>query len=898
MRVKKLVLALPVLTCAASVFGGAPVYAQSVPDGQTQLEVVEVKGIRQSLEDSIDTKRNMDSVADVISAEDVGQFPDTNVAESLSHMPGLAVDRQFGEGEKVSIHGTDPALNRVFIDGHAIASADWGGNPSDSSGRTFNYALLAPQIIGQAKVYKSPEAWIDEGSIGGTVMISTQKPLDLDPNTLSASAGYSYNDRSGKGSAQGSALYSWHNDSGTLGALLAVTYDKKRMARAGIEYFGYIYGSKLNVDSSTTLNGETQTADGLAEMQSSRMPDAINFAYFEQERRRLGFSGALQWKPTDDLLFTLTGLYIDGNYSNYSQSEYAVPYDGGTASNVNYSDDIVTGATVTGTGFTNFDSSNPNAETNYTYDAELDNNYRKTTVKIDSLNLAGEWHSGDWLLSGNVGMTHASGGKNPEYQGTFKYAGGYQFKFDQDHTYLNYDSDPTDPTTFFRDDLTYQEVNGEAGYYAQIGGIGYEIYKDRENYGQIDATRAFDKGVLTDIRFGLKMSNHENSDWSKSYNVYTDEYTDLSDYDYTLSPKGLFDGLGASGNATRFATLTKSGLIDMIKSGITEDEGLNYSSMFDVGELVQDFYAQGDYSFGQLHGNFGGRFARTRDKSIYYSYDEDSDSWSQESTIQDSVKFLPNINVVYDFTDQLSLKLGVAKVMARPRYGDLAGAYSVSNTEFTGSGGNPDLKPYESINYEASLEYYFSKTGMISGEFFTRDISSYVVSTTEDEQLYDTETKTMETYSVTKPINAQSAKVYGFAVSLDTDLIWGFGISTNATFAEAHVPGNDYYMPYLSRYTFNISPYYQHGPLQVRMNLNYRSKYFTSIGRLSSKDYTDEYTELDASAQYDFTNYLSFYVKAQNLLDETYYQFSSVKIAPTDFYKNGREVMAGFNLKL
>jgi len=92
----------------------------------------------------------------------------------MTRLKKFSVDRQFGEGEKVSIHGTDPALNRVFIDGHSIASADWGGNPADVTGRTFNYALLAPEIIGQAKVYKNPEAWIDEGSIGGTVIIETR----------------------------------------------------------------------------------------------------------------------------------------------------------------------------------------------------------------------------------------------------------------------------------------------------------------------------------------------------------------------------------------------------------------------------------------------------------------------------------------------------------------------------------------------------------------------------------------------------------------------------------------------------------------------------------------------------------------------------------------------------
>jgi iron complex outermembrane recepter protein len=141
---------------------------QRAQEKQAQnLQAVTVTGYRQSLAKAIDIKRNANAVVDAISAEDIGKFPDTNAAESLAHLPGISVDRQFGEGEKVSINGTDPALNRVLINGQTIASGDWGGNPTDTSGRTFNYTLLSPEIIGNMEVYKSPEARIDEGSIGG-----------------------------------------------------------------------------------------------------------------------------------------------------------------------------------------------------------------------------------------------------------------------------------------------------------------------------------------------------------------------------------------------------------------------------------------------------------------------------------------------------------------------------------------------------------------------------------------------------------------------------------------------------------------------------------------------------------------------------------------------------------
>lgn len=310
-------------TALAGMLAAGAASAQAT-DGAATVDEVVVTGLRESLKKSIQVKREANAVIDVITADGVGKFPDRNVAEALAHVPGVSVDHQFGEGERVAIHGTDPALNRILVDGHSIASADWGGNPSDRSSRSFNYSLLAPEIVARAEVFKSPEARIDEGSLGGTVIVHTRKPLDLEANTFSGSLGYAYNDRSEKGNARASGLYSWKNSSGSLGVLLGATYDKQHLTRAGVEYFGYSGGDSFNsaftydaagnVTGGPTINGAAPTNASLATLRASRLPCCINFAYFDQTRERVGVSGALQYKPTDDLELLATGMHIEGKY--------------------------------------------------------------------------------------------------------------------------------------------------------------------------------------------------------------------------------------------------------------------------------------------------------------------------------------------------------------------------------------------------------------------------------------------------------------------------------------------------------------------------------------------------------------------------------------------------------
>ncbi|MDE1150557.1 MAG: TonB-dependent receptor [Azospirillaceae bacterium] len=851
-------------TILATMGLGAQALAQTTAqtaNTDDDLQEVVVTSIRKSLERSIEVKREANAIVDVISAEGVGKFPDTNVAESLSHLPGINVDHQFGEGEKISILGTDPALNRVLVDGQTIGSADWGGNPNDPNSRTFNYSLLSPEIIDQAEVYKSTEARIDEGSLGGTVIIHTRKPLDLDANTMRASLGYSYNTRSEEGNPKGSLMYSWKNAASNFGVLVAGTYDKEDLSRAGIEFFGYNKGSTITSNPTVTGTGSLATAT---------YPAGINAAYFEQTREREGLQAAVQYQPTDTIDLNLSGIYIHGNYNNYSQSRFIYPAAStGAFQAVTLNNGLITGATLGNGAYT-----------------ELDTNYRKTTVQTARVNLAGTWTpTNDWKVATDVGYTRAYGGKDPEYLLSFYSSAPYSFSYDGSKTNVTYTNGSASGNAL--------STNGTG---SQVGGIAAQLNADAEAYAQTDITHDVNWGPLTTIQAGFKYTDHTNQVQAYGSKTYSEGSVSLASLGATAIPNGLFNGLNASGDLVNFSTISKAAVVSYIDS-LPTTYYTDYGSEYKVTEKNADSYIQANFKGDRYRGNIGVRYVHTDDDIKYWNSPDGGTTY--DATTQNSRygRFLPAANFAYDVSDDVVLRAGAAEVIARPRYADMAGAFSKDDTQHTASGGNPNLKPYESNNYDVSAEWYPNKDSILSGEFFFRQISSYIVTTSVEEVLPDNTHGGTATYDVSTPVNYTNANVKGFSAMYQTNLMYGFGIQTNYTYAIADT-SNGYNMPYLSRHTYNVIPYYEDGPFQARVSLGWRSNYFTSIGRLNSTNMTDSYMELDFSASYSVNDNMQITVGGTNLLDELYYTYNNVKSAPIGYYRNGSVYSVSMSYKM
>ncbi|MBJ6121878.1 TonB-dependent receptor [Sphingomonas sp. BT553] len=884
--------------------------------GDTDDSEILVTGYRGSLREAINVKRNANAVVDVITAEDVGKFPDRNVAESLSHIPGVSIDRRFGEGEKVAILGTDPALNRMLLDGHALASADWGGNDNDPSSRTFNYSLLAPELVDRLEVYKSPEPRIEEGSIGGTVIVRTRRPLELKANSIFASGGYSYNDRSEKGNVRASGLYSWKNESETFGILGAVTYDKQNLTRAGVEFFGYQSGADFfqkNSDGTVRrdsagqgilLNPNATVTGGTKnDLIAAVAPFGINYAYFQQTRERKSYTGTAQFRPSSDLTFTLNALHIDGNYNNYSQSMYTIPvaWTGSVLQTANVSNGVVNSASF---------AAAPNQS------AQLDTLVRKTKLKTDNVNFFADWEGdNDAKVSFAGGWSKATGGRNPEYLFNVQTKLPFSYAFTGTSADVNFTGDLTNPANYFTNPNNNSAniegrpviIGGQPLVAAQIGGLDYSVTTDRDIFGGYDAVIPFEFGPFTQLLVGSRVTDHVNRINARGINTYLRTSLLGSQLGVTTltTPDGTFDGSGGTGSATKYLNLPEQAVIDILANAINSPLVTKIGASTRVKETVAASYAQLNFDQSGIRGNIGGRLVYTRDISNYATTLSNTVNPQPVPTrvTTDYLKFLPSLNIAYSITPEIIIRGAAAKVISRPRYQDLAAATSLNDVTLDGGGGNPNLKPYASTNYEITAEWYPRPGSLIAVELFRREISNYIINTRTNTVFFNSLQNRLTTYNVNQPINGGKAKVNGALISAQSEIWGGFGLQANYTYQDSTTSSVDttgaaLNLPYLSKHTVNVIPYFESGPFQARLSYNYRTSYFRTIGRLGSNEMVAPYNQLDFSAGFNITPQITLTVNAQNLLDETYLQYNTTRDRPTAFYKNGRTLAANVSFRL
>ena len=842
---------------------------------------------------------------------------------AITIIPGVTIDKAFGQGEKVSILGTDPALNRTLLNGQTIASADWF--ISDQPGRTFNYSLLAPQLVSKVEVYKSPEAWLEEGSIGGTVNVSTRKPLDLGGTTISGAVGYLYNDRVEAGDPSVSAMFGWKNDADNFGVIVSAQRSIENIRRDGIESYGtvsgkdYINGKGGSPNSITTTTTDWSTdpattmppscvgtcATTLLANPNARGLNSFGTSYFEQSRERNSYTVAAQWRPNAQLDLNFDWLRVDATYDNTAQAMFA--FQGNTWNSLGGLTAIqVDDGVITKASFKNALS---------VWDVQ----YREAALTTDSYHLNGKWNAGAWDIAGDVGYTKAEGGTQRQLFGEFLNWADYT---------VDFTGAPGKPGV-----LTYANGNvlnnagafsfdggwgagdpsvGPDGYNAGWGGnIVSKPTTDEETYAQFDAGYNRD-GFINRIQFGYKYRTHETDQKMSgvTVQVYGNPST-AAPFNPTVAPGNYLRGFDGVNDQMK-GRLRMDGrvLADYIEAGgylrpwqpkpvPTVFGNAEFTAQnWNIQETINAVYGQVNFENERVRGNVGLRYVRTESESGGFTCvnqvggacgtTEADWAWNVKSKSYDDI--LPSLNVAINASEDVIVRIAAAKVISRPNYADMSNYFWLSDQILTGGGGNPDLDPYKSTNLNLAAEWYFARNAILSGEVFYKKIDNYILQSTSPEQHFNQARNAVTTYQISRPNNAGSADLKGATFAYQQTYAYGLGLLANYTYVDGSADnGQD--LPFNSKHQVNISPFYESGPFSARVTYTWRSKYFTGIDR-GDNLYVRAYTGLDATAGYAFNERVSLTVSGQNLLDSEYYSYANKENLPRGIYRTGRKLLA------
>ena len=896
----------------------APLYAQEAAD---DTEVIEVKGFRASMLKARDLKREAIGSQDSIVAEDIADFPDLNLADSLQRVPGISITREGGEGRQISLRGLGPSFTRVQLNGMEVLSTS--SSAMDSRGaigrsRSFDFNIFASELFNQIDVYKSFSAELDEGGIGGTVGLRTAKPFDFDGLKGAVSVNGAYNTNSEETNPRVAAMVSntWDN----FGALVSVAYSERSTSEVGVDTFRWRKRTRSADQYSDALPQDIK--DNLEEgniwfARGNRYSDWTN------EQERLGLTAAFQFRPSDVLSFDLDILY--GELNN-ARTEYHLDTAGSSSTALGFVEDL-----------TVVDNNGDLEAVKGTFrDVTIRTETRRdqADTTFENISLTGKWFASENLtVRGLVGYSKSDFDQPELDKVYFQTTGGITTDYTQDRFYgvMTYDFDPADINNWRVRELDLRE----------------EYISSEFNTAKLDFTYTLESG--NDIDFGVSLKQFENTGLRLDANDLVkdigapafgpnqgDAPTDIPQGGYTIFEHPNQNWVAADVGAMQayYGVLgwdLRDPAVRSFYDSSNKPSEFNsrLSNRFNIEEDTLAAYAQYNFEMdvgdGTLRGNIGARYYSTDITSSGLTTDDEQSRFSVE---QDYSGVLPTFNLAWDLSDEIVLRFSANKNLTRPSINSLSvSAPTVQNDPDGSAGlrvsaGNPALEPFESVNIDTSFEYYMDEVGMVAVGIFHKDIDNFIVPETIEvpygqlglplDLLGPGQTAdTIYQYATT--VNGRSATIKGVEIAFQRDLDFlpepfnNLGVVANYTYADGETlyenvqgSGEDQVksFPGLSKNSYNFTLYYETDKWGARVAMANRGEYISRVeSGLGDEDERGfhETTYVDFSAFYQVNDDLKITLEGINLTDEREEQYSDSNDRPYNTTTSGRTYMLGLN---
>ena len=882
----------------------APAFAQITDSGPgspaVELEEIVVTGTRAALVASRDLKRNAAVVQDSIVAEDLGRFPDDNVADSLSHIPGVTISRTHGgEGQYANIRGLGEGFSTVTLNDRILAT--------DSDGREFAFDVLPAEVLYGADVIKSPQASVAEGAIGGSVNLSSARPLKLRGMHSSINIEGNYNDLSEKNGTKASAFFSKTFANDTFGVLVSAVRSAGKARSDALDEF------YVNPDSPGEFDANN---DGNITADESNLLGlcCLSFGSRTQDKKRTAFSGVLEWKPNDAVHLTLDGLVtrLDatavGNVQSYYVEDSILESGQHRWSNVQIRDHWVTDMTV--------------AE----LIPEISTITESRVVDTNQFGLNGLWQATEALtFEGDLyrsKSTRDAGGKD-----TFVVAG-----IAGNHTgtvHMNNNALP-DISVMLEDgrDLATalsQGALGNADYGIHYIGFSGTNIADTVTGATFKGTLKFAGSPLNSIEFGAAntrrnktrqtVENDKTGGSCQYCGMYSTTFASLgADVVRSVTLPNFMRNAGGSYPRT-FVQFDIPAYLNALKAldgqinpatGEAFDSSLVAPQLdpvqsYDVDENTWSAFAQANFRQDNWFGNVGLRWVRTNTTAktaidrIVSFVDPTPEIPTSSPDITYSVaepfqqsgsysKLLPSLNVGYWLTDKQLLRVGLSKVMARPSLNQLAPTRTdntLDRTFLVTYDGNADLKPIEANQADLSYEWYFNDKSILNAAVFYKDIKNFVTTRLDENvdigvtALIGTPgVQTTQLYSVSRPINGDKAKVFGAELGGQYFLTNGMGLRFSYTYTDTKSYIDGVFagpLEGVSKSAYSVALLFENDRWNMQVAADHSGKIIevTDVVSTLSK-VVDPITWVTASVAYKVNERVTVSVEGKNLTDAYY----------------------------
>ncbi|PKV11902.1 TonB-dependent receptor [Xanthomonas prunicola] len=876
----------------------------------TELDKVQVTGLRRAIEGAISVKRDSTSIVEAISAEDIGRLPDVSIAESLARLPGLAAQRVAGRAQVISVRGLSPDFSTTLLNGREVVST--GDN------RSVEFDQYPSELVSGVTVYKTPDAGLVGQGLSGTVDMQTARPLSYNERVIAIGGRYQ---RNSLGKAANVDPY---------GNRFNVSYIDQFADRTIGLTIGYAHTDMPIQENQVGLYEPWQPVN--AQRQRPGVADGVYFSDGIKALRRTGnqkrdgVMATLQYRPSNAWTSTLDAFHTEAEQiDTANQFELNLSnYNGGYTPGLNITDvrvndrntflgGIASGVYPLVRGMYNkredtIDAFGWNNEiTAGAVKIIADLNYSKATR--DELNLENNLQRAPMPQLDTVGVSVAGNG------------------FSQLAPGMNY----SNPDELFLTNTIY------GSGYGKVPSVE-DVLKGARLQASFPMPEAL--SWFSDLDVGVNYANREKQKTQPEGNITLGaqgEATVAADLQYAPVNLG-FAGLGSLPAWNVPAAVSRYMLFNP-----SDDASFLVSKAWTVEEKITTAWLRAnlDTEWGSVgvRGNIGVQLQSADQSSRANYWDASQPAGSEVRPIDDGKTYrdwLPSLNLAFQFPYEQTLRFAMAKQVARPRVDQLRASLEFGVDTSTGrpgaSGGNPMLDPWRANALDISYEKYFADRAYVAAAFFYKDLKSYIYTQSRDNYDFSAlvagyvpppgSAPVLTTGTFSAPFNGKGGTLRGveLTASLPLDLIFapleGFGIQASATFNDSDVKIRDpesassvgdgeISLPGLSKRVYNLTAYYEHKGFEARVSQRRRSDFIGEIGNFNGNRtlrYVVGENITDAQISYNFgeassLSGLTLLLQASNLSNSPYRTYAETKDRPLEYIEWGRTFVLGVNYK-